>query len=92
MFHSSSFPPDGANRVRYSNSQVDALLEQGRITLSQEKRKEIYSKIQKTISEELPYISLWHSVNVAVMKKNIDGFTLYPDEDMISLKDIYFKP
>ena len=88
MFHSSSFPPDGANRVRYSNPQIDSLLEHGRVTLQQEKRKEIYSKIQKTISEELPYINLWHSVNVAVMKKNIDGFTLYPDEDMASLKNV----
>ena len=91
MFHSSSFPPDGANRVRYSNPEIDSLLEVGRKTLQQEKRKEIYSKIQKTISEELPYISLWHSVNIAVMQKNIDGFVLYPDEDMVSLKDIYFK-
>jgi peptide/nickel transport system substrate-binding protein len=92
MFHSSSFPPDGANRVRYSNPEIDSLLEQGRKTLSQEKRKEIYSRAQKIISEELPYISLWHSVNVAVMKKNIEGFILYPDEDMASLKSVYFKP
>jgi len=91
MFHSSSFPPDGANRVRYSNPEIDNLLEQGRVTLQQEKRKEIYSKIQKTISDELPYINLWHSVNVAVMKKNIEGFVLYPDEDMVSLKDVNIK-
>jgi peptide/nickel transport system substrate-binding protein len=91
MFHSSSFPPDGANRVRYSNSELDSLLEEGRKTLTQEKRKEIYSKVQKTISDELPYISLWHSVNVAVMNKNIEGFILYPDEDMASLKDVIIK-
>ncbi|MBI5748704.1 MAG: ABC transporter substrate-binding protein [Nitrospinae bacterium] len=90
MFHSSSFPPDGANRVRYSNPEIDNLLEQGRVTLQQEKRKEIYSKIQKTISDELPYINLWHSVNVAVMRKNIEGFVLYPDEDMVSLKNVKF--
>ncbi|MBI5750042.1 MAG: hypothetical protein HZA00_13060 [Nitrospinae bacterium] len=59
--------------------------------LKQKKRKEIYSKIQKTISNELPYTNLWHSVNVAVMKKNIEGFILYPDEDMISLKDVNIK-
>lgn len=88
MFHSSSLPPDGANRVRYSNPEIDSLLEHGRKTLSQEKRKEIYNKIQKTISDELPYISLWHSVNVAVMKKNVEGFVLYPDEDMVSLKSV----
>lgn len=91
MFHSSSFPPDGANRVRYTNPEIDNLLERGRKTLSREKRKEIYSEIQKTISEELPYISLWHSVNVVVMKKNIEGFVLYPDEDMVSLKNVYFR-
>lgn len=91
MFHSSSFPPDGANRVRYSNPEVDNLLEQGRVIMQEDKRREIYSKVQKTISEELPYISLWHSVNVAVMQKNIEGFALYPDEDMVSLKSVIRK-
>ncbi|MBI5188678.1 MAG: ABC transporter substrate-binding protein [Nitrospirae bacterium] len=88
MFHSSSFPPDGANRIRYSNPEIDSLLEHGRKTLQQEERKEIYGKIQKIISDELPYINLWHSVNVAIMKKNVEGFVLYPDEDMASLKNV----
>ena len=33
IFHSVSVPPNGDNRGRYSNSEVDRLLERGRMTL-----------------------------------------------------------
>ena len=90
MFHSSNLSPVGGNRVNYENPKVDLLLEEGRLTMSPTRRKEIYSNVQKLISDDLPYINLWHSVNIALIRKNIEGFILYPDEDMVSLKDVYF--
>jgi peptide/nickel transport system substrate-binding protein len=90
MFHSSNLSPVGGNRINYENHEVDLLLEEGRLTMSPTRRKEIYSNVQKLISDDLPYINLWHSVNIALIRKNIEGFILYPDEDMISLKDVYF--
>ncbi len=89
IFHSSSMSPAGANRGKYINPKLDALLEQGRNTLDTEKRKAIYSKVQRMLSEELPYINLWHLMNVVVMRKNVAGFTPYPGGDFTSLKDVY---
>jgi len=91
IFYSSSIPPKGANRGRYSNKSLDRLIEQGRYTLDPIKRKKIYSEIQKIIAEDLPYISLWYLKNVAVMRKEIKGFKLYPGEQFYSLKDVYIK-
>lgn len=80
IFHSTSKPPFGSNRNRYSNKDVDKLLEDGRSAKSAN-RKAIYDKIQKIIAEELPYISLWHGVNIAVSNnKRVENFFLTADE------------
>ena len=78
IFHSKSFPPDGQNRGYYSNPKVDQLILEGRSTFDRNKRKQIYGEIQRIVQEDLPYISLYHQINVAVMDKNIQGYTMYP--------------
>lgn len=87
IFHSSSMPPDGANRGRYENPTIDELAERGRVTFGEE-RKKIYSKAQKILAEDLPYVSLWYSVNVAVVNRCVEGFKVAPDENLKSLKGV----
>lgn len=91
LFHSGSVPPHGNNRGRYRNPEIDRLLEQGRKTLDPEARRRIYSRVQKTLALDLPYIPLWWTKNVVVMKPGIKGFVPYPDGDLISLKDVTFE-
>jgi peptide/nickel transport system substrate-binding protein len=88
LFHSESVPPNGSNRVRYNNSRVDLLLSRGRILLDQTERAAVYREVQEILAEELPYVSLWHPQNVAVMKKEVMGYTLYSNGDFYSLKDV----
>lgn len=85
IFHSGGIPPNGSNRGRYENRALDRLVEEGRVTLDPIKRKALYEEVQKIVSEELPYVSLWHLDNVAVMKKEVSGYILYPDGDFYSL-------
>jgi len=47
-----------------------------------------YGRVQEILGRDLPYINLWHATNVAVLNQRVRGFVLYPDEDMISLKDV----
>ncbi len=91
VFNSKNFPPNGKNRGFYSNSEIDYLTELGRKNMDMEERKKIYSKIQKIVAEELPYISLWHSDNVVVMSRGLKGFTLYPRGEFNSIKDMYWE-
>ncbi|MGA1826072.1 MAG: ABC transporter substrate-binding protein, partial [bacterium] len=91
LFHSQSIPPHGANRGHYISPQIDWLIEEGRVTLDNQKRKEIYSQIQKLLAKDLPYVNLWHWDNIVIMKKNISGYTLFPSADYISLKDTEIK-
>ncbi len=88
IFHSRMTPPRGANRGGYANPGVDRLLEEGRRAWDRERRREVYAEVQRIIARELPYINLWHGTNVAVMREEVEGFEVYPDEDFISLRKV----
>ena len=66
VFHSASFPPKRDNRGYYSNPVVDHLIDEGRRTTDQQKRKQLYAQVQQILADELPYIDLWYFDNVVV--------------------------
>jgi peptide/nickel transport system substrate-binding protein len=80
-FGSRYFPPAGFNRCRYANPEVDRLLEEGDGEIPREERRRIYSRVQEILAEEVPYVSLWHKSNVAVVAERVEGFTLTPSGD-----------
>jgi peptide/nickel transport system substrate-binding protein len=77
-FHSSKFPPNGANRTFYSNPRVDKLVEEARSELDQNARKKLYAQIQETLAEDLPSINLWYLDNVLVHTKRVKNLRLNP--------------
>jgi peptide/nickel transport system substrate-binding protein len=76
VFHSSRFPPSGANRGRYSNPKVDGLIDQARREVDQAKRKSTYAELQLILADELPYIDLWYLDNVLVHNKRVRNLQL----------------
>ncbi len=90
FFHSRSIG-NGKNRVGYHNPEVDRLIDLGNRTLDIEKRKQIYWRIQEIVQEDLPYISLWHETNVAVMDKHLFGFEMYPAGEWVPFYKMEFK-
>jgi len=76
VFHSASVPPQRANRGFYSNPRVDALIDQGRREIDQQKRKRIYDEVQRILAEELPYINLWYLDNVLVHSTRVRNLRL----------------
>lgn len=87
VFHSGQTPPVGANRGRYRNPEMDALVEAARVETDREKRKALYAQVQRLAAEDLPYVSLWWSKNVVVARADLQGFVIYPGGDYLSLKD-----
>ena len=88
LFYSKNTPPDGQNRGYYRNPKVDQLLTQGRSTFDRAKRKPVYGEIQKTLQDDLPYISLYLQTNVAVMRSNVDGYVQYPAGFWLSVRQM----
>ncbi len=77
-FHSSSFPPKHANRGYYVNPEVDRLIDEGRSTVDQQKRKKIYAQVQQILARDLPYINLWYFDNVVVHSRRVKNLRLNP--------------
>ena len=88
VFASNMTPPNGGNRGAFANTQIDELLQEGKEEINPEKRKLIYDQAQKLLAGELPYVYLWHSLNVAIVSKNIEGFKLYADGRYWSLVNV----
>jgi peptide/nickel transport system substrate-binding protein len=78
VFHSSRFPPNGANRGHYSNPKVDALIDQARREVDPKVRKPLYAELQRILAEELPYVDLWYLDNVLVHNKRVVNLKLNP--------------
>ncbi|MGH9568395.1 MAG: ABC transporter substrate-binding protein, partial [Candidatus Angelobacter sp.] len=77
-FHSSSFPPKHANRGYYVNAEMDRLIDEGRTTVDQKRRKEIYARVQQILARDLPYIDLWYFDNVVVHSRRIENLQVNP--------------
>lgn len=58
------------NIGRGADEKIDKLLEDGRVNLDQKERKRIYLDFQKTFSEELPALPLYHPSTIDVARKS----------------------
>jgi len=77
VWHSKYIPceknPSGNNFCRYSNENLDMLLEKGLYTLDPEKRKKIYHEIHEIIAEEQPYTFLYTRDSFLALDKRFHG-------------------
>jgi peptide/nickel transport system substrate-binding protein len=71
-FHSSEVGQN--NWTRYSNKELDKLLEQGRSTWKTEDRKPVYEKVIKILMEDLPMLVTLDSVVGYGFRHNLKGF------------------
>lgn len=75
--HSTSKGP-GFNLAFYENSKVDQLLEEGRKTVDEGRREEIYQEIQAIMSEEVPYIFPAQRLVQATQRSWVKGYEINP--------------
>ena len=92
VFHSASFPPKRANRGFYVNHQVDAWLDAARVEPDQNKRKELYFKVQEQLSQDLPYIDLWYLKMVAVYSKRLTNVNIPQSGNYDFLRTVELQP
>lgn len=59
VWHSSKTGPKELNFIGYANPEVDRLIEEGRRTFDQEKRRRCYWRIQEIMAEDQPYTFLY---------------------------------
>jgi peptide/nickel transport system substrate-binding protein len=80
----------GQNDGRYSNPEVDALLDAARVELDVEKRRDLYARmIRLSIGQDANRIYLWHRKNIMAHQARLVGYRPIAD-GMIRLQGMRF--
>ena len=91
LFHSSEIGPWKNNFGAYSNSTVDSLIVESKMTLDYEKRRTINRKLHAILAEENPYTFLWTLTNYAAYNKKLRHVAIHPYK-FFSFADKWFIP
>jgi len=67
------------NDGKYSNAEVDRLLDQARTVYDPAERKKLYDAAQAILQDELPLIYLYNETVFFALRSNISGFVTSPD-------------
>jgi len=77
LCHSDNIGP-GGNSARYSNPEVDAMIEQIMSETDEAKLKQLYHDVQVKINEDCPYIHMYIPEGDIAVGKWVNGFAYYP--------------
>jgi peptide/nickel transport system substrate-binding protein len=72
-FTTGAFPPHGANRGRYSNPEIDALIREAGESSDQNLRRKDYVRVQEILARDLPSFNLWYLDTVMVHSRRLSG-------------------
>ncbi len=86
-YHTKSMPPNGQNRMRYSNPKLDKMIDEAMLA-PQEQRKAMYAEIQKTLAVELPQIYLWYPAAITVHRDRSTGLVQDPSGDWSVVRNV----
>jgi peptide/nickel transport system substrate-binding protein len=75
------------NYGHYSNPDVDRLLDEARLYVDVNKRRDIYAQMWQQQRRDMPLVYLWTTRNIVGMKKTLTGFQQVPD-GLIRLKGV----
>lgn len=89
LFHSSNHGPSG-NRVRYTNHEVDALIEAGQHSTSEAERDGYYEAAERLIVRDAPWVFFWHRTDFTLRQKWVRQYKIYPVYSMDKGTEISF--
>jgi peptide/nickel transport system substrate-binding protein len=75
-FHSDSLPPEGANRGRLRDAQVDALIAEALGASGTDRAPELFGQLEQRLLDLLPYVPLWFEDHSFAARTEIDGYHL----------------
>jgi peptide/nickel transport system substrate-binding protein len=78
LWHSSQIGNRGANYSGFSNATADAIIEQARRTLEEDKRAELYRQLHGILHEEQPFTFLYTRPTFRIVNKRFKNVKIYP--------------
>jgi peptide/nickel transport system substrate-binding protein len=91
LFATSEIPTQtrpSRNRSRYSNPELDALLDEAVNTFDRQKGLELYRKIQAIVSRDVPVFPLWYQSNIIIARKNVGNIQVNASGDWGFVKNL----
>jgi ABC-type transport system substrate-binding protein len=91
LFATSEIPTQeraSRNRSRYSNKELDALLDQALNTFDRDKAKGLYQQIQAIVSRDVPVLPLWYQANIVIARKGVGNIKVNASGDWAFVKDV----
>ena len=73
VWHSSRAKPGGLNFTGYRNAEVDELLVEARSMTDQDRRKELYDRVQEILDAEQPYCFLYVPYALPIVQARFQG-------------------
>lgn len=84
------FRSDGQwNQQAYQNPEVDDLIKLARQITERDRRREIYSQLQKIIARDAPMAFLYNNQQIAAHHRNVVSFRIHPTGVGLALQEAY---
>ena len=84
LFATSGIPTaerTGFNRTRYSNTELDPILDEAANAADKEKAKALYARAQEIIARDVPMFPLWYPNIMVVAARNVGNIKMKGDGD-----------
>ncbi|HEY2975077.1 MAG TPA: ABC transporter substrate-binding protein [Pyrinomonadaceae bacterium] len=91
LFATSEIPTEtraSRNRSRYSNKELDALINEAVNEFDREKAKLLYQRIQDIITRDVPVLPLWYQANIVIAQKNVGNIKVDASGDWGFMKNV----
>jgi peptide/nickel transport system substrate-binding protein len=91
LFATSEIPTEqrpSRNRSRYSNPELDKLVEEAVNTYDRQKARELYVRIQDIVSRDVPVIPWWYQSNIVIARKNVGNIQVNASGDWGFIKNL----
>lgn len=76
------------NRGRYSNPEMDALLNEASNAFERGRAREIWVRVQDLVSREVPMFPLWYAAQMVVARRNVGNINVDMSGDWRFMRDL----
>lgn len=94
LFHSGEIPEPKRttvrNRSRYSNPELDRILEEAVTTLDRSRAQALFVQAQQIVSRDVPMLPLWYPDIMVIARSGVENIKVDPTGDMSFLKNVTY--
>ena len=91
LFATSEIPTQeraARNRSRYSNKELDKLIDEALNTYDRNKALGLYYQIQEIVSREVPVFPLWYQANIVITQKKVGNIKVDASGDWSFVRNV----